>query len=219
MVYKVVIPARANSKRLSGKNMKLLGGKPLVGHSIDFALKSFKSDSIWVNSNDIAVLKYAKGIGVKTLERPNQLATDNTTTVEVLKFHLKYFEENKIKCDAIILLQPTNPLRNDNLMRNAIKSFENSGRESLASFSKSRLKLGTIDKHQKYSPYNYIPGDRSQDLNDYFFENGQIYITKSKSILNGYIITEDVYPLICDNFEATIDIDYQHDLQIANLFI
>ena len=97
MIYKVIIPARANSKRLPGKNMRSLGGKPLIGYSIDFALKSFESDSIWVNSNDIEVLKYAQECGVKTLERPNQLATDYTTTVEVLKFHLKYFEKNKIK--------------------------------------------------------------------------------------------------------------------------
>ena len=60
MVYKVIIPARANSKRLPGKNMKVLGGKPLIQYSIDFALNNFSADSIWVNSNDYQVIEFAK---------------------------------------------------------------------------------------------------------------------------------------------------------------
>lgn len=219
MNYQVIIPARGNSKRFKGKNLALLKNKPLIEHSIDYALKFFGTDKVWVNSEDENILRLAEKKMVQTYKRCESLSQDETKTINVLSDHLNFFRNREIKCDAIILLQPTNPLRNDKLMRSAIKSFEDSGRESLASFSKSRLKLGTIDKHQKYSPYNYIPGDRSQDVDNYFFENGQIYITRSESISNGYIITKDVYPLICDDFEATIDIDYQHDLQIANLFI
>lgn len=218
MNYHIVIPARGNSKRFKRKNLALLNNKPLIEHSIDFALKFFEKDKVWVNSEDEEILLLAKRKMVNTYKRSKNLSHDETKTISVLSDQLDFFNKRKISCDAIILLQPTNPLRNDDLMRNAIRLFEDSGRESLASFSKSRLKLGTIDEQQNYIPFNYNPGDRSQDLKNYFFENGQIYITRSESISNGHIITKDVYPLICEDFEATIDIDYKYDLEIANLF-
>lgn len=216
MVYKVIIPARANSKRLPGKNMRSLGGKPLIGHSIDFALKSFESDSIWVNSNDIEVLKYAQERGVKTLERPNQLATDYTATAEVLKFHLKYFEKNKIKCDSIILLQPTSPFRKSGLMEKAINEFEKSQRDSLATFSILSRKIGLIENNQ-YKPMNYTPGQRSQDLSPIFYENGLLYITKSSNILNGVVMNNDVHPLIYEGIGSGIDIDTLEDFIMAEI--
>ena len=124
MRYKIIIPARANSKRLPGKNMKLLGQKPLIQYSIDFALNNFPNNDIWVNSDDQEVLEFAKQKGIKTLLRPDNLATDHIATVDVLKFQIDYFKNQNISCDAIILLQPTNPLRKDDLLRLAIKKFE-----------------------------------------------------------------------------------------------
>ena len=218
MDYKIIIPARANSKRLPGKNMRILGGKPLIQHSIDFALNHFSEDAIWVNSDDKQIIKFAKEKGIKTLLRPDDLGTDNISTVEVLKFHVNYFKEQNIDCDAIILLQPTNPFRENKLLKNGIKKFEKSKRNSLATFSISEKKLGKIE-NRIFKPTNYIPGQRSQDLENTYFENGLLYITKCKSILLGKIITEDVYPLVCDNIEATVDIDYLEDFIFAEALL
>ena len=218
MDYKIIIPARENSKRLPGKNMRILGGKPLIQHSIDFALNHFSEDSIWVNSDDKQIIKFAKGKGIKTLLRPDDLGTDNTSTVEVLKFHVNYFKEQNIDCDAIILLQPTNPFRENELLKKGIKNFEKSKRNSLATFSILEKKIGIIE-NRLFRPINYIPGQRSQDLENTYFENGLLYITKCESILLGKIITEDVYPLVCDNIEATVDIDYLEDFIFAEAFV
>ena len=218
MDYKIIIPARANSKRLPGKNMRILGGKPLIQHSIDFALNHFSEDSIWVNSDDKQIIKFAKGKGIKTLLRPDDLGTDNISTVEVLKFHVNYFKEQNIDCDAIILLQPTNPFRENELLKKGIKKFEKSKRNSLATFSISEKKIGIIE-NRRFRPINYIPGQRSQDLENTYFENGLLYITKCESILLGKIITEDVYPLVCDNIEATVDIDYLEDFFFAEALL
>ena len=125
MIFKIIIPARANSKRLPGKNMKILGGKPLIQHSIDFALKNFSNKDIWVNSDDREILEFANKKGIMTLLRPDELATDFSTTVDVLKHHVNYFKKNKIACDAIILLQPTNPFREDSLFKEALNCFQN----------------------------------------------------------------------------------------------
>ena len=176
MVYKIIIPARANSKRLPGKNMKILGNKPLIQYSIDFALNNFSPDSIWVNSDDQQIIEFAKQLGVRTLLRPDDLATDNSTTVDVLKFQVDFFEKQNIICDAIILLQPTNPFREDNLLKEAIDEFQKSKRSSLATFSLSEKKLGSIDGGF-FTPTNYLPGQRSQDMKKSYFENGLLYIT------------------------------------------
>ncbi len=218
MVYKIIIPARGNSKRLPGKNMKVLGDKPLIQYSIDFALNNFSADSIWVNSDDQHIIEFSKQKGIRTLLRPDDLATDYTSTVDVLKFQVNYFKEQKIACDAIILLQPTNPFREDNLLKEAIEEFQESKRNSLATFSISEKKLGKI-KGGLFKPTNYLPGQRSQDLEKEYFENGLLYITKCKSILLGEIITEDVYPLVCNDLESKVDIDYLEDFIFAEFLL
>lgn len=212
--YQIIIPARANSKRLPGKNMKLLGDKPLIQYSIDTALHNFPKEKIWVNTDDDQIIKYAKSNGLNTLLRPNNLALDFTTTVDVLKHQINYFKNRDIECNAIILLQPTNPFREDDLLKNAIFKFQESGRFSLATFSKNKKKLGKIDD-DIFIPTNYSPGQRSQDLENSYFENGLLYITKVESILNNKIITDDVFPLICDKIGSTVDIDYLEDFVFA----
>ena len=214
MNFKIIIPARANSKRLPEKNMKLLGQKPLIQYSIDFALNNFSKNDIWVNSDDLQIIKFAKQKGIRTLLRPKELATDFSSTADVLKFQVNYFKEKNIACDAIILLQPTNPFREDDLLKEALSNFQKRERNSLATFSVSEKKLGKIENNS-FIPTNYVPGQRSQDLEKSYFENGLLYITKCDSILEGKVITEDVYPIICDTLEATVDIDYSEDFIFA----
>ena len=218
MIYKIIIPARANSKRLPGKNMKLLGKKPLIEYSIDFAINHFPKDSVWVNSDSKEIIEFSKLKGIKTLLRPGKLASDSSAVVDALKFQVNYFVEQKIACDAIILFQPTNPFRENNLFKEALEKFEKSNRNSLATFSISKKKLGKI-KDNLFKPINYLPGQRSQDLEKNYFENGLLYITKCDSILLGKVITEDVYPLVCNNIESLIDIDYFEDFILAEALL
>ena len=218
MIYKVIIPARANSKRLPGKNMRILGDKPLVEYSIDYALKHFPKDSVWMNSDSEEIIAFSKLKGIKVLVRPDELAEDLSSTVDVLKHQINYFEKYNINCDALILLQPTNPFRDSNLLNEAIKSFEASGRESLATFSLLEKKLGNIE-NGFFRPSNYIPGQRSQDLKKNYFENGLLYITKCKSILSGKVITDDVYPFVCNTIESSIDIDNLEDFKFAETIL
>lgn len=218
MIFQVIIPARAKSKRLPGKNIKLLGDKPLIEYSIDYALSNFSKTSVWVNSDDYKVIKIAKKKEIQTLFRPSHLALDDTPTVEVLKYHLDYFLEHKIKCDAIIILQPTNPFRDVMLLKNAVRIFRETKRNSLATFSKFQKKIGKVE-NELFKPFNYLPGQRSQDLDMLYFENGQLYIVNSISIKKDEIITDDVYPIIQDSIESTIDIDYLDDFLLAEAFL
>ena len=60
-----------------------------------------------------------------------------------------------------------------------------------------------------------MPGQRSQDLEKFYFENGLLYITKLESILAGKVITEDVYPLVCNTIKSSVDIDLMKDFIFA----
>ena len=81
----VVIPARAGSKGLPGKNTKRLAGKPLVQYTIEAALELFDEKNILVSTNDDEVINVAQSLGITVpFKRPEYLSTDNPTTQDDL---------------------------------------------------------------------------------------------------------------------------------------
>jgi CMP-N-acetylneuraminic acid synthetase len=214
MKYHIVIPARKGSKRFPRKNLIDFCGKPLISHTIEYALKSFSRDMIWVNTDDEEIKKIAFGYGVKITIRPDFLGSDIASTADVLSFQCEQFNINSILCDAIILLQVTNPIRPSRLITDCIEKFEKEKRNSLASFSKLDKKFGEI-RDDYFNPKNYQPGQRMQDIVSNYFENGLIYITKTKNLLQGEVITEDVFPFIYNGIESSVDIDEVDDLTYA----
>ncbi len=214
MEYQIVIPARAGSKRLPRKNLIKFCGKPLISHTIEFAIKSFPREKIWVNTDDQEIIIIAMEYGVQVTTRPISLGTDTASTADVLSFQCNHFLKSSILCDAIILLQATNPLRPAKMIEESITAFEICKRESLASFSKLNKKYGEI-KNNIFKPKNYQPGQRMQDILPDFFENGLIYITKVEELIKGKIITDNVFPFVYNGIESIIDIDLEEDLLIA----
>lgn len=91
----------------------------------------FDKCDIWVNSDCTEILDFASRNKVSVYKRPASLADDYTATLDVLKDNLAYFKKNKITTDAIILLQPTSPLRQKDLLKECISVFEKSKRNSL----------------------------------------------------------------------------------------
>ena len=212
--YLVLIPARAGSQRLPGKNMRQLGDKSLLGHSIAYALKNGLSDIV-VTSNDAAVLDFATQNGVQVIERPDSLAGNEEPVVTALQHAVDQLQKNY---DAVILLQPTNPLRPEGLLKEAIAVFEREDCDSLMTVSRNEHKLGTISKG-RFIPYNYKMGQRSQDLKPLFFENGLLYIFKTALLDQGKLLGEKNYPLIVDHPFAEIDIDTEADFKKAELYL
>ncbi|TFV97226.1 acylneuraminate cytidylyltransferase family protein [Algoriphagus kandeliae] len=214
--YQVIIPARKGSKRFPGKNKVLLKGKPLFQHSIDYAIsEGILPENIWVNTDDEEILELCSHFGIRTYSRNSSLANDFTPTVDVIEDQLKYFKDHHINCDAVVLLQVTNPLRPEGLVRKALQVFEQSFASSLCTFSPLNKKFGTI-KGSHFEPKNYSPGQRMQDIEPLFYENGLLYISSSKLILKEKkIIGDDVYPFVLDHVFANLDIDEPKDLLLA----
>lgn len=207
-----IIPARGGSKRIPEKNIQLLGGIPLLVHSIRYVQANANLiDDIIVSTDDATIKKTALQYGVKVIDRPEQLSGDLEPTVTAL---IHVLENIVFEVENVVLLQPTNPLRPENLLREAFEIFEKGNYDSLFTVSRNHQKLGRIIKNQ-FHPFNYAIGQRSQDLEPLYFENGLLYITKAKAILENKIITENAFPLEVNHIFANIDIDTQDDLAYA----
>ena len=216
--YIVVIPARKNSKRIKGKNLRKLNGKPLISHSIEYAVKYFKKN-IWVNTDDDLIIDLAKKYQVSTYNRPVNLAEDETTTNDVILDFYEHLISKQISFENIIILQPTNPIRSKTLIVESIRAFEESGSNSLMSVSILLKKFGKI-MNEKYQPINYKIGQRHQDLENLYYENGLIYIFSKKILLDKKnYITDNTYPFITNDIGSIVDIDYEDDLKLAELII
>lgn len=211
-----IIPARRDSKRLPGKNTKLLGGLPLLVHSILYAKAHLDLlDKIYVTTNDEIVKRIAEENGVKVIHRPEHLAGANEPTITAIQHVLDSIKE---EVENVILLQPTNPLRPDFLLKEAFAIFEKENCDSLFTVSRNHQKLGKI-VDRKFIPYNYKIGQRSQDLEPLFFENGLLYITKASLIKKGTIISENAYPLVVDHIFGQVDIDTLEDFEYAEYLL
>lgn len=207
-----IIPARGGSKRLPQKNIKLLGNYPLLVHSILYAKANAQIiDEIYVSTDDAAIKKIALAFGAKVIDRPESLSGDLEPTVTALKHVLENIEE---EIENVIVLQPTNPLRPENLLKEAFEIFQKENQDSLFTVSRNHQKLGKI-ANQKFEPFNYKIGQRSQDLEPLYFENGLLYISKAKLILEDKIISENAFPFEVNHIFAHVDIDTQDDFDYA----
>tara|TARA_B100000579_G_C22848566_1_gene865920 strand:+ start:4667 stop:5347 length:681 start_codon:yes stop_codon:yes gene_type:complete len=215
----IVIPARKNSKRLKDKNLRLLNGKPLIAHSIEYAAKHLDLKKIWVNTDDEKIIDLALTYGVSTYKRPPDLALDETSTNDVIVDFSKFLLESNIDYQYIITLQPTNPIRSKNLIVQCYEYISKNDLKSLMSVSELHNKFGKISNN-KYFPINYNIGQRHQDLDKLYFENGLIYICSKSAITEEQqYITDDVFPFITEEIGSSIDIDYEEDLKMAEIIL
>jgi CMP-N-acetylneuraminic acid synthetase len=206
-----VIPARGRSKRLPNKNILLLGGIPLIAHSILYAQQNNVIDEIYVSTDDETIKKIALQYGAKVIDRPECFSGDFEPTLTAVQHVLNTIPD---VVDTVILLQATNPLRPENLLRKAFESYKMSDSDSLFTVTRNHQKLGRI-ANNCFEPFNYTIGQRSQDLEPLYFENGLLYLTKAKLIREGKIISEKSIPYEVNHIFASIDIDTQDDLEYA----
>ena len=212
----IVIPARGGSKRLPNKNVLALGNLPLIAHSIIYAKANLHLvDAIYVTTDDAEIKKIALSYGVQVIDRPSEISGDFEPTVSAVKHVLQSINKT---VETVILLQATNPLRPKTLLEDCFKVYKDKFYDSVFTVSQSHHKLGKIE-NDVFKPFNYKPGQRSQDLEPLYFENGLLYITNARSILNNEIMTSKAFPFKVNHLFSTVDIDTQEDLDYAEYIL
>ena len=107
-----IIPARGGSKGIPGKNIKPLGGRPLIHYSIDIARQLAPDSHVIVSTDSDEIAHVAEQTGLKvTYRRPAELATDTAGSQDVMLDAMRWADEHEIIYKRICLLQPTSPLR------------------------------------------------------------------------------------------------------------
>jgi len=181
------IGARAGSSGLPGKNLREFSGEPLLYWSIHAAQASRYVDEVLVSSDSNAIVDFAKACKAQApFLRPAELSTDSAQISDALMHGLDWLAaENNEQFDAVLMLQPTSPLRTEEHIDEAIEHYFNHRQQpytSLISVSQASQKsawLMQIDEDYIRFCFKQGDGDLARQNNPTFYlPNGAIYFSK-----------------------------------------
>jgi CMP-N,N'-diacetyllegionaminic acid synthase len=223
-----VIPARGGSKGVPNKNIKLLAGKPLIAYSIEQALKAKGLNDVVVSTDSEEIAKIARDLGALVpFIRPAELSTDMATSLPVIKHAVEFMEkQNNWTYDAIIMLQPTCPLRMATDIEFAIQKLFSTNADSVIS-------VVDVEGHHPFRMKRIVGEDRLINFIDQGFEDmrprqvlppvyirsGSIYLAKRKVIMEeNTFVGADCRAIIMAP-EKSVNIDNIRDFIIAEQYI
>jgi CMP-N-acetylneuraminic acid synthetase len=221
-----IIPARGDSARLPGKNIRVLGDKPLIEWSIDVARKVPNIDKIFVSTdcNDIADVCMRAGLDIPIL-RPKSLASDNSSTIDVVKHTIEYLRGRGEIYDFVLLLQPTSPLRSPDHVREAIDIIYSRKADAVISVCKcEHSPLWTNTLPSDFSMSNFLDvkfkNVRSQELPVHYRLNGAIFLVNINRLYEEetFLLSSNSYAIEMDAI-ASVDIDHEIDFLLAETII
>lgn len=218
-----IIPARAGSKRLPGKNTKTLGDKPLLAHTIQAALDASCFEHLIVSTEDAEIAEVAKYYGAEVpWLRSTQFATDDSPVIDsVTEVLQKLIVNKKSNVDAVMLLQPTSPFRSTVSILRAVELFERVQPESVVSVSPASTHpfwCKMIDAQGVIKPFcseQEMPA-RFQDLPPVYQLNGLIYLSNVRNLYQQKsFYSPNTQALIIDDPKESVDIDTTFDWLVA----
>lgn len=216
------VPARGGSKGIPNKNIIHLGGEPLIAYAIKASRASMYIDDIIVSTDDLAIAEVALAYGAEVpFLRPSNLAEDRSEIIEAVLHALDFLRKIGRTYDAIVLLQPTQPLRTSLHIDKAIEDFYEQGEKPLVSVSpvsSSPILTRSIGKNGELVPVlNRDSTVRRQDMPVYFYVNGCIYINKVDTLTHKTSFNDNPLPYIMAK-QYAVDIDEPEDLELAEFY-
>ncbi len=218
-----IIPARAGSKRLPGKNILELVGKPLIAWSIEAGLGSKYIDKLIVSTDSKKIASIAKKRDAEVpFMRPKVLSSDTATSYDVVEHALKRYKDS---FDLIILLQPTSPLRTSGDIDAALELFMKKKASAVVSVCEtehSPLLCNVLPKDMSMNRFlkTNLKKTRSQELPTYYRINGGIYIADVKKFLKEktFFLSKKIYAYVMPK-ERSVDIDSAFDLILTKALL
>lgn len=220
----VIIPARGGSKGIPHKNIKPLGGKPLICYAIDTARKFTSDENICVSTDDDAIIKVVEDYGLNVpFKRPDYLSTDNAGTNGVLLHALDFYEQKGNHYDVVVLLQATSPFRRAEDVIEAVNLYDDS------------VDMVTSVMPAKCNPYydgfednaegllTISKGDgtieRRQDAPKVWQQNGAVYVINPVQLkAKGLAGITKIRKYVMDELHS-VDLDNMLDWKIAEIML
>lgn len=221
-----IIPARAGSKRLPRKNLRLLAGRPLVAWAIQAALAARRLAHLVVSSDDEAVLRLAADLDpALPLPRPAELARDGSPAIEYVRHALEALERSgQAPFDALAIIQPSSPLTLAEDIDATIALLEHSGADSAVT-------VVEVDHALHPAKFKRLDGDRllpyyedeagrmaAHELPRVYVRNCSVYVTRRTVVQRGQVIGDDCRAYVMPR-ERSIDINEELDLAFAEFLI
>lgn len=222
-----IILARGGSKGIPGKNIHLLGGKPLVAWTIEAARKSALLTRLILSSDSEEIIDVAKGYGVDVpFVRPRSLAGDDTPALPVVQHAVEHIStQDGCAPDIVVLLQPTSPLRRTVHIDESLQRLIDSEADSIVS---------VVKVHHNYSPISemvlregyllpYVNWEEKNNLRQFkpafYARNGAIYAFRHRCLVEGNsIYGEKILPYEMAR-EESIDVDDLFDLEFCEFLL
>ena len=210
----IIIPARKNSKRIKNKNIVKVNRKPLIYWTINYAKKFKKNFDLVVSSDCNKIKKLCYDENILYLKRSKNTSGDYSSIHKVIFNTLKKINK---QYKYIVLLQPTSPFRNLNLINKALKILNRKKNfDSLVHLAFDNSFTGTL-KNNIWKPH-YNLNKRSQDIDNKFVPTGGLYFYRSHLYKNKIKLPKKIYGLITKD-ETWIDIDNESDLAILDFYL
>ena len=225
-----VIPARGGSKGVPRKNVRELGGEPLIVHTIRSALESKAFDAVIVSSEDAEILRIAKARGAHCVQRPVDLATDEAGSIPVVVHALRWYEETmETQCGFVAMLHCTTPFCGSENMKNAVEQLRNAPEdvENIISVCEAHrspyFNMLERDGNGRVSLSKPSPSGSSllcrQDSPSCFDINGAIYVWRREAIAADPILLYPHTILYEMPARESLDIDTEFDFELAELLM
>ena len=219
-----IIPARGGSKGIPKKNIIDVRGKPLIAYSIEPAIEAMELgliDKVIVSTDSIEIADISKKYGAEIpFLRPDDISGDKAKSIEFIEHALSFYKNLGINYDAVLLLQPTSPLRTLEDLISALKLFVESNNDSLISAYEEEyindLVIYKLSEDDKTSiPVNQLhnKGVRRQEHGSLYVRNGCIYISSTELISKGYVIGAAPLMYTMDK-NKSVNVDTLEDLEL-----
>lgn len=219
-----VITARGGSKGVPGKNIKMLGGMPLIAYKIIAAQKCHYENRIIVSTDDEQIAKISREYGAEVpFMRPAELATDSASSADVVMHAMNWVSKNsKEHYDYVCLLEPSSPFASYKDLDEAIRLITESDADTLLGMKEAEIStnfIHSLDENGGLSEFYYaikdLPSIRRQDQKKEYTMNGCMYIAKWDYFMKNKIFhSVNSIPYIMPE-EASIEIDTLWNYEIA----